>query len=175
MPKKDGEIVQFQGRLALPLRVPVDISRIEKEFVLVPVDDHHSPQSEFQEPTSDLANVEAEIVGKTQYSHLLQRLMPFSATSFFSATLGTCIIPETLELCDMQLSYNFSAGRSSPADRERVADKYQTEYARVAGPGVIVGVSYVEEEKDKDRSGLSTFLQKLLPEPLYFVAAIHRF
>lgn len=177
MPAMHGDIVKFRGRLALPFRKPVDITRIEKEFFLVP-----QPSNEMSDQKSGALDSsgggEVDIVGITHLSFLLQQLQHYSAMSYFSVTLGTCLIRETLELCDMQLSYisgleDANAGpRSDVSDSERdkrATGSCFTEYVRAAGPGVIVGVSYDEEESNKDRS---TFVQKLFPLPLYFVAAV---
>jgi hypothetical protein len=177
MPAMHGDIVKFRGRLALPFRKPVDISRLEKEFFLVP-----QPSNEMSDPKSGLLDSrgggEADIVGITHLSFLLRQLTHYSAMSYFSVTLGTCIIRETLELCDMQLSYIPGLEDTNAGPRSDVSDSVSgegaigscfTEYVRAAGPGVIVGVSYDERENRKDRS---TFLQKLFPLPLYFVAAV---
>jgi hypothetical protein len=169
-----GDTVKFRGRLALPFRKPVDFSRMEKEFFLVP-----QSSNEMSDPKSGVLESsgggEVDIVGITHLSFLLQQLTHYSAMSYFSVTLGTCIIRETLELCDMQLSYipgledTHAGPRSDSVSGKRGLGSCFTEYVRAAGPGVIVGVCYDEGESSTDRS---TVLKRLFPLPLYFVAAI---
>lgn len=93
---------------------------------------------------------------------------------YFDCSVGSAIIPDFDELCDLQFTYldppelglalsDVPDCRWCPPRRQlRPFDKEYVEYVRVAGPGVLVGM------------GLRTHAQgsglPLVPSPLFFAA-----
>lgn len=164
LPRTSAEISYFDGKAALPVHA-LGISRFSKAFFL-----STSPNSKEEESEEEL--LFGRVIHPTPIGNWI-----YPGPMYFESCIGPTFVPLTNELCDMTISYldpdeiRFDPGKDIPRSawpRPRVQrvpfNQGYVDYARAAGPGVLVGMGYRTRSKDIASSGVP-----LVPSPLYFI------
>ena len=161
LPAEDSIMVRYRGRAALPIRL-LGQEYFEKALFCMPGEDKETPHP--------------NIYGRVLHGNVLKnRLYP--GPLYFKVAVGGSLVPILSDTCDMVLRYALppaeerelaalasDLGWIGPRDNPPPFNGDFTDYVRVVGPGVLVGLGY-QEENPTVGSGLS----RLLPRPLFFV------
>ena len=154
MPKEEGSIAVFKGRTVLPLRL-FGLDGFDKGLFL---------RSE-------------NVYGRVFHGNVIgNRIYP--GPLYFKAQVGSAFVPLISDTCDLVLSYELDT--DALGDISSVASAYGwpaprasnpgpfnnrfTDYIRVVGPGVFVGLGYQEDQPLADGNKL----MNVFPRPLFF-------
>lgn len=167
MPKQGREDrVNFRGRAVLPLAM----GNFEKEIFHFDANAGESDQAERDESQ--------ELYGRVCHSGLTAVIkdVVYPGPLYFKVATGSSIVPMFSDTCDLVFSYGL--GKSCMEEIRSVAmeqgwraprarnpppfDCSYTDYIRVVGPGVFVGLGYGDLSKN-------TGVSSLIPRPLFFL------
>jgi hypothetical protein len=159
LPGEDSSLVRYRGRAALPIRL-LGQEYFEKAFFSMPGEDKETPHP--------------NIYGRVFHGNVLKN-RGYPGPLYFKAAVGGSLVPMLSDTCDMVLSYALpeeeegelaalasDLGWVGPRKNPPPFDGDFTDYVRVVGPGVLVGLRYQEE------TPAATGLSRLFPRPLFF-------
>jgi hypothetical protein len=155
MPNDEGRIAVFRGRAVLPLKL-FGLDGFEKGLFV---------RSE-------------HVYGRVFHGNVIKNRI-YPGPLYFRAQVGSAFVPLISDTCDLVLSYELET--ESLADIGSVASGYGwpapkavspvpfnnrfTDYIRVVGPGVFVGLGYQEEGHPLTDGNK---LMHVFPRPLFF-------
>lgn len=165
---REGSSSSFKGRAVLPIRM--GMGTFDKELFYGSCDHIDSKYSEEE--------VCMPIFGRvvhSGYAAVLKEML-YPGPLYFKAIVGSSIVPILSDTCDLVFSYSLdeysmeairnvgaSQGWRAPkANNPSPFDGDYTDYLRVVGPGVFVGLGY------GDYSGEHSIVSSLIPRPLFF-------
>lgn len=161
LPGDSAHISYWRGRAALPTHA-LGISSFQKAFFQALMTEPTEPDTLF-----------GRVIHPTPVAN-----WGYPGPMYFRAAVGPAVVPATGELCDMTLQYldPYELGLQSddiprsawprPRPQRRPFDAGFTDYVRVVGPGMLVGMGY--------RTRASGSGVPLVPSPLYFAMAFER-
>ena len=165
MPKEGSrDLPRFRGRALLPM----GLGSFEKELF------SSFPKSKGTAEAQNCAPIYGHVL-HSGYATMIKNVI-YPGPLYFKAIVEPSLVPMLSDTCDMVFTYSLEetsmedigsvaaihGWRAPKACNPPPFDSNYTDYIRVVGPGVFVGLGYGDNNKN------NTLLSSLMPMPLFF-------